>query len=418
MNKFYALFAFIFSLQACSPPKISYLENNRYDLNTEGFQFPQQDFNILGFGGYHGSAKTEDVEILLIQALGKNGVLEYYLPETDFSIAHYFNTYLENGDTILLKDLIVQYGIRVSQERTIEVYEKWKRLKTLNDQLPETDKITVVGIDYQVSYKYVSKHILELLDSTALSFPPVDSIKSMVETDTTSFALGNLSYAYHVLQNFVTSYELNKAEYEAHIHDVFAFQHIIRNLKSTFSNNVEREQVMYNNYLALSQAYDFQNNPQLLRMGFSHIEKSREGNNGYPYFFARLIENNIYPSEKIVTVMSYFTDSEVVWDELFDEEGNYTGYTTEGGYGIGDYEDEYFLGIQHLKDTKLSDKTLFRLNAANSTYLAKEPDLIEIVMTDNESNGAAVKGMSTLDFIDYAILISDSEASTPIFEMK
>lgn len=39
-------------------------------------------------------------------------------------------------------------------------------------------------------------------------------------------------------------------------------------------------------------------------------------------------------------------------------------------------------------------------------------------MEDEQSNGDALKGMSTLDFLDYAILISNSKESIPIFEMK
>lgn len=39
-------------------------------------------------------------------------------------------------------------------------------------------------------------------------------------------------------------------------------------------------------------------------------------------------------------------------------------------------------------------------------------------MPDQESNGESVKGMSTLDFLDYAILISNLKASTPIFELR
>lgn len=35
-------------------------------------------------------------------------------------------------------------------------------------------------------------------------------------------------------------------------------------------------------------------------------------------------------------------------------------------------------------------------------------------MTDDASNGEAVKGTSTTAFMDYAILISNSEANTPI----
>jgi hypothetical protein len=58
------------------------------------------------------------------------------------------------------------------------------------------------------------------------------------------------------------------------------------------------------------------------------------------------------------------------------------------------------------------------LNKTNSPYLLNEPDLIEIVMTDEKSNSDAVKGLSTLEFLDYALLISNSKESIPIFEMK
>ncbi len=62
--------------------------------------------------------------------------------------------------------------------------------------------------------------------------------------------------------------------------------------------------------------------------------------------------------------------------------------------------------------------TLFRLNTSNTPYSDGMPDLIEIVMTDDTSNGEAVKGKSTTEFIDYAILIYNSKANTPIEEMK
>ena len=175
---------------------------------------------------------------------------------------------------------------------------------------------------------------------------------------------------------------------------------------------------MYENYLSLDAIHNFKTQPQFLRMGFSHIEKSREGQDGYPYFFTRLIENKIYDKNKVISIIGYYTDSKVVWDELYDDQGNYKGYTVEAGFGIGDYQKEYFRGIQNLKDAKLSDRTLFKLNKTNSPYLLNEPDLIEVIMEDEKSNVDAVKGMSPLDFLDYAILISNSKESTPIFEMK
>lgn len=86
-------------------------------------------------------------------------------------------------------------------------------------------------------------------------------------------------------------------------------------------------------------------------------------------------------------------------------------------FWIGDYEKEYFLGIDNLKKSKISDITLFQLNKKQSPYNDGIPHLIEVIMSDENSNGEEVKGKSTTDFIDYAILISNSKANTPIEEM-
>lgn len=398
--------------------KINYLKENRFDLNSKNFKFPQKDFNIIGFGAYHGSQKTEAVEMDLLTTLVKDKLIKYYLPETDFSIAHYFDQYLKTGDTILLKDLVTHSGIRVKQERTIEMYEKWKKLKQLNDQLPKNDKLKILGIDYQINYKYTSRHILELVNDPKEQFLPIQEIKNMVALDTTSYARGELSYACKILKTLVTDFEANKGKYKEKITNVDDFEHLIKNLKISFDKNYGREKTMFENYVAFSKRYNFNKNAQFLRMGFSHIEKSKEGKKGNPSFFSMLIDNTIYPKEKVVSVMGYFTESEVVWDEQYDDKGEYTGFTIEGGFGIGDYEKEYFRGIQNLKDTKISDKTLFRLNQPNTPYTIKEADLIEVIMQDEKSNVEAVKGMATIEFIDYAVLISNSKASTPIFEMK
>jgi hypothetical protein len=418
MKKIVTLFFMITFFTFYSQHKISYLKNNRFDLNSTKYYFPETGFNIIGFGAYHGSAKTEDAEIQLIKTLTKDKLIKKYLPETDFSIAYFFNKYLKTGDTILLKNLVIHYGIRVPQERTIEVYDKWKKLKEINDLLLDKDKIEVIGIDFQVSYKYTAKHILELVNNSNNRFFSVKEIEKMVKSDTVNYALSKESYANKILRNFVIDYEKNKQKYKSHVYDLPSLNHIVKNLKLTFGKRPKREKIIYDNYLTLDSIYDFKNNPQFLRMGFFHIEKSMERKNGYPSFFTRLIENKVYPKKKVLSVIGYLTESKVFWDELYDDKGNYTGFTIEGGYGIGDYEKEYFRGIQNLKATKISDKTIYRLNKNNSPYAINEPDLIEIIMIDEKSNGEDVKGMSTLDFLDYAILISNSKESTPIYEMK
>lgn len=418
MRKIFILLLTFVILQSCTQTKTDYLKKNRYDLTSSKFEFPQKKFKIIGFGAYHGSAETENVELKLLESLTKEGTIKYYLPEVDYSTAHFFNHFLQTGDTTLLKELVVYNGYHTPQERTIEFYEKWKKIKTLNDSLPLESKIKVLGIEWIRNYRYVSKHLLELVEDDNETLTPITEIKEMVKLDTTSYSLGDLSFTYHKLKGLIVDYEEKKELYKSKINDVKVFEHILKNIKTSFEKKVNREEVIYENYLNLSSIYDFKNKPQFMRIGFFHLEKSRAGKKGNPSFFTRLIENEIYPKDKVLSIIGYLTNSKVVWDETFDDKGNYSGYTVEAGYGIGDYEKEYFRGIQNLKDNKISEKTLFRLNKKESPYIINEPDLIEVIMKDEKSNGDAVKGMSTLDFLDYAILISDSKESIPIYEMK
>jgi hypothetical protein len=415
MNKILIILISLVILQSCQKTKTEYLKENRFDLTSSNFDFPQKDFRIIGFGAYHGSAKTEQAEYSLLKSLTKNGDIKYYLPETDYSTGYFFEKYLKTGDTLLLKDLIIEYGNVAEQEETIEVYKKWKEIKRLNDSLPKENKLTIVGIDNINSYKYTTKHLLEIFNFQNYTEKPFQRIVNIVEMDTTDFAVHYKSYSKVALYNFVKEYEKNPKKYEKDINDKYVFNHIINNLKLTFKDS-NREQIIFENYKYLDSLYNFKNKQQFVRFGFFHIEKERENNN--PSFFTRLIENNFYERNEVISIIGYLTESRVLWDIIRDEKGSYKSYTTEGGLGIGDYEKEYFRGIENLKNSKNSDITLFRLNKSNTPYNDGIPDLMEIIMIDEESNGIGVKGKSTTDFLDFAILISNSKASIPIQEMK
>ncbi len=406
----------IVNLQAQS--KREYLENNRFDLTNKGFEFPESNFRIVGFGAYHGSAKTESTEIALLKALVNQRAVKYYLPETDYSIGHFFNEYLETGDSILLKDLVMHYGIRVPQEKSIAVYEKWKKIKAINDKLVAGQKLKVVGLDYQVSFKYAALHIIQLINSHAAEQNAILEMKKMVQSDTTDFQSGYNGYARSVMKNFIESFDLNPNLYLTKSNKQ-KLQHIIKNLKIVIEpTKGKREPTILANYIELDQEYDFKTHPQFMRIGFSHLMKSREGPKGYPYFFTLLIEKNICKKEELITIIGYLTKSEVLWDATYDKKGNYNGYTTEAGYGIGDYWKEYFKGIKHLKKSKLSDNTLFKLNGEHTPYHAPEPDLIEVKMIFSKSNKKSVSEQSTTSFIDYAVLIENSKAAIPLEAMK
>ena len=300
------------------------------------------------------------------------------------------------------------------QEKSIETYNKWKGIKKINDNQPKNNKIQVVGIDIIVTYKYTSKLLIELLKIEKGKYKSYDNLYEMVKIDTTDFSPYYDSYSKNILKNFIVDYENDKTYFNSITNNKIITDNLIENIKLTLKKQ-DREKTIFDNYLFLSQLYDFKSNPQFVRMGFFHIEKDRESN--YPSFFTRLIENNIYKKEEIVSIAGFLTKSRVLWDLKYDANKKYIGYTTEGGYGIGDYWKEYFKGINKLKNNRLSNLTLYHLNNENSPYKKNQTDLMEIKLFLKKSNKNDLKGKTTTDYFDFAILISNSQANKPIEEL-
>ncbi|KOS04639.1 hypothetical protein AM493_00220 [Flavobacterium akiainvivens] len=390
--------------------KEKYLSQHKNVLDAS-YTLPEPKARIIGFGAYHGSAKTEDAEVFILQSLLKQQGVDYYFAETDISIAHYFNLYLSTGDEALLKDLIIHYGTRVPQERTVNVLEKWKRIKALNDKLPKNKKITVLGPDIIVSYKYTYRHLLSLIKNTK-NWPLAQELQKTVDVDTTDYSAKYDSFSAKQLKDFVADYEADPAKYNKLIKDKKMFAYIISNIKTRQQKEFNREKELYENYLKLRDMYSIKGKTQFFRLGFFHIMKHKEGNNAS--FFSILIDNGIYKKQEVVTVMGYFTKSEVIWDDIFDDNGKYLRSTTEGDFGIGDAPNEYFKGIEALKKELVDDCTIYRLNAPGSPYnTAKCTDMIEVVYDPPQK--ADYGTACTADFIDYAVLIGNSPASISVY---
>jgi len=401
----------LFSLLSYSQgDKEKYLQNNSSVLDVS-YTFPQSNFNVIGFGAYHGSAKTEDAELLLIQSVLKKNAINYYFPETDISIAYYFNEYLRSGDEKLLKNLVETYGTRVPQERTVEVFNKWKKLKAINDKLPQNKKITILGADPIVTYQYTYRHLLSLIKNKA-NWKFAKELEATVEKDTTDFSPYYDSYSKNQLKDFIANYEANSTKYQSLIKDTAIFSHLIATIKVSFGD-YKREKEMCNNYVALSKIYNLTNKVQFFRFGFGHLLKAKEGK--YESFLYMLSANGIYPKDKIVSVIGYLTKSKVIWEDKY-KDGEYVSSINSGDEGIGDSPNEYFKGIEYLKKTQRGDIMIFRLNTVGSPYNKKGSDLIEVI--ENPKKRTVEYGnATTTDFIDFAVLISNSNASKSIYTL-
>lgn len=387
----------------------TYLIDNRKDL-TKCASIDIGDAKIIGFGALHGSAKTEETELFLLQDLVKNKNLKFYFPETDFSTANYFQEYIETGDEKLLEELIVEYKERVPQEGSIEVFNKWKNIRPLFKE----HKIQIIGIDKIASYKFSVKSLLKL--GVNMNNEHLDSLKVFLMDHSTNWSAYSETPVQKTIKLFINYLESDKENSLKNVTDTVLFNHIVYNLKQTFEQT-SRTKIYYENYLRLNDRYKLNVSLQFFRFGVFHIMKSRINNS--PSLFVKLIENGNYRSNEILSIQGFLTKSKVLWDVKKDKQGNYSGFTTKAGYGISDYWLEYYKGIKKLKQNKLSDITLFHLSASNTPYNKTDDyELVKINKRLGKSFWIPEKGKSTIDFIDYAILISDSKANIPIEELQ
>ena len=384
-----------------------FLTQNRQDLNQNS-QLSIAGAKVIAFGALHGSSKTEDAEVALLKELATNHGLQYYLPETDYGTGRYFQKFIETGDEKLLEQLMLAYKRRVPQEGSVDVFNKWKKLRPLFLE----HGIKVLGIDKIASYKFTVKALMDLIPESVY----LDSFQVLLDNQDTRWSGYYTTETRKVLQRFVTDYESRRPYYLEQAPDTFAFKHVIFNLKQTFEKT-GRGDTYYANYQRLAQHHQLQNTLQFFRFGVFHIMKSRINN--VPTLLSRLIENQDYAANEILSIQAFLTKSKVLWNRKLDRGLKYKGYSTRAGYGISDYWLEYYKGIKHLKKQHLSDFTLFTLNGKDSPY--KEADDFQLVQTNmlfGKDSWVPSPGKSTLDYIDCAILIRNSKANTPIEELQ
>ncbi|SEL65913.1 hypothetical protein SAMN05421740_1084 [Parapedobacter koreensis] len=104
------------------------------------------------FGENHGFAGNQLADEQLFLSLNKQYGIRYYLAEVDSATAGLLNRFLAapEQDTLLLKNFVNAYRTRIPQQASRELYDKWSRLHQFNQQLDDSLKISVLGIDKDI----------------------------------------------------------------------------------------------------------------------------------------------------------------------------------------------------------------------------------------------------------------------------
>lgn len=133
---------------------IAYLRQNMEVLQKDGSQFKCFDSsfyesNIFLLAENHGYADVQDIDFQIFQHLNKKVGVRFYIAEMDSIRANMLNEFLRNNkpDVSLLQSIVKDIAIRIPQQSSKQLYDKWMKLYDYNKTLNDSLKIEVLGID-------------------------------------------------------------------------------------------------------------------------------------------------------------------------------------------------------------------------------------------------------------------------------
>lgn len=185
-------------LESKNEDNISYLMKNSTEItNSINDKLFDDDFyqsKVFLLGEIHGYADNQTLDRELLFFLNKKVGVKYYIAEMDSITAAKLNNFLtdslKNQET--LKDVVLAIRKRIPQQSSQELLEKWNAIYDYNQQLTDSSKITVIGVD-----KNVDDHSKVARDS-AMVINFKNSIKHLKLENEKFYGL--FGY-FHVLQN-------------------------------------------------------------------------------------------------------------------------------------------------------------------------------------------------------------------------
>ncbi len=133
---------------------INYLKTHSEVLDRTRMDFKSFDSafynnNIFILSENHGFEDVQTIDEALFIHLNKKMGVRFYIAEMDSLRAGRLNTFLKNPvvDEALLKSVVKDIALRIPQQSSQQLYNKWLHLHTYNAQLKADAKIEVLGID-------------------------------------------------------------------------------------------------------------------------------------------------------------------------------------------------------------------------------------------------------------------------------
>ncbi len=344
--------------------KISVNSNITDDLNI--LDMDLEDKQIIFTAEYHGIKSNKELEIKFLKYVKEQTNFKYLLLEMPYSQALKINEFLDTGDTAILDELF-KYSKGTSAYAK-ENYDMWLSIYKYNSSLDENNKIMAIGVDVEHQVSNAVRIMRELIPSSEASKEIEDTI--------------NILKNYSDIVNIKSSHEdlLNRAELfkEYFKEKYFNIEMIVRNIKNLYYVREDmnlfderRDKIMYENFMDIYETIE--DGIFYGQWGHNHTYQSEE--NGLKWFAAYLNEEKF--KDKILTIAYAYNNCK------------YMGKTEDGGYMTENFD--YF-----------------------SADIPVAGDRETAILFDIRDKASKYHEYSK--YYQYMLVISDSEATTPLNE--
>jgi len=385
VRKIAILLVFLIGVFGCGASDISrHLESNKAMLDFENpdlsLIMEDLDRSLVVLGGeYHAVKANYSAQYGFLTALHQQAGFRYYLCEMGYGVAGLLNIYLLTGDTAIL-DRILQ-GLKGSAAWTEEFLEFWQQLYAYNRQLPEQERIIVVGVDIDWQVGPAVDYLMTLGGVEQLAL--LGDIYSLQSDEFPGF-----------IKSIAQDMEENPDLYVTALGDnMFDFEMVINSLATLVAYHEDREggmhlreQGMYENFVKIYNHYP----PGKFfgQFGMAHVyqEQCSDGMEGVERFAMALTRNDSPVKGRVLSIAYVYVNSKMCsW------QNNYQAIPVE----------KVFPDTRPLEKLAKSEFTLFRLTGEDSPFVSKAHMI-----------PGPYRGVTT-DYFQYILAIRNSAAATP-----
>ncbi|MFR3558768.1 MAG: hypothetical protein ACLTUN_09515 [Paraclostridium sordellii] len=375
-----------------------YLSKNNKPINLKnindfsGLEILKDDLKnkkIIFTGEDHTLDKDNLFKIKMIKYLQKKIDLKYYLDESGYANAYFFNKYLNSGDEKILKQAFNQ--VKGTAMYNTDDYNFYKSLYEFNQTLSEDKRIEIIGIDIEHGGLSSCEYLIDIMKNKDLKTEPLDALltnlKKYSKREIDAIQLRDIN------QNLIDDAKKNENEY-----------------KDIFGENIEDFKYLLNNLEAMCVSYsseekDWNNvRDKYIYDNFKYIDSKLKDAKYFGQWGGAHVYQDTFHEDY------YDLDYEYI-ASLLNKDPDYTGkiISIQYGYSSKVYMDLYSKIDKNLFNDYINSgkDVLFKLNGKNSPF--SKDFIYPLYYKPTHKNNQV-----TTDLFQYIMLINDVNKSNSL----